>query len=122
VVPPGVTGPEFELTLGVAPFFLPWTADPEEVPNAVGRMASTFSWSSRIRIWGARSTWSGYAPGGYAAYTIPGATHYFVLEGSVDITGRRYDLDLKAELVRVRSNGFASRSRTRSRTGPGAGQ
>jgi hypothetical protein len=47
VVPAGQTGPEFELTLGVAPFFLPWTPIRKKYPNAGWSEAINHSYRGR---------------------------------------------------------------------------
>jgi len=124
-VPPGLTGPEFEIGLGVAPFFLPWTPIVKKYPNAGWREGVDLKFIEEdpelrstiqlIRLRPGKST---------PLFTIPGATHMFVLEGQVDITpAGGTPSTLKQNWYAFVPNGFAiSLSNPKPYRGPGAVQ
>ena len=124
-VPPGVTGPEFSFGLGVAPFFLPWTPIVKKYPNAgwpqgvdlklLEEDLTIPSTINLIRLRPGKAT---------PLFTIPGATHLFVLEGQVDITpAGGAPSTMKQNWYAFVPNGFAiTLSNPKPYRGPGAAQ
>lgn len=85
-VPPGQTGPEFSLSLGKVPLFIPWTEARTKYPGQnwpqgvdlklIEEDREIPSYIQLIRIRPGRRT---------PLFRIPARTHYFVLQGAVDI-------------------------------------
>jgi hypothetical protein len=123
-VPPGLTGPEYSLSLGKLPLFIPWAQMRRQYPGVgwpqgvdiklIEEDVSIPSTIHLIRIRPGRKT-----PG----FRISARTHFFVLQGSVDIASLGEQPTRMSQYWHsyVPANHWITLSNPQPYTGPGAG-